>query len=105
MIKYLGTISENEVILRNIEYLTNKNHKYTSELLPDAIKKILFGIEAVTMAEKLLPEIENDRIKKDLEKILFSEKESLIDHVTVLLNYEYTRSGHNLSNCKLIYLE
>lgn len=96
MIKYLGTIPENEVILRNIEYLSNKNHDYVSEIIPEAIKKTLFGIETITMAEKLIPEIENDRIKDDLKNILISEKKSLVGHIMLLLNYEYVGSGLNL---------
>jgi len=102
MISYDGSTGENEIILRNMEYLDNKNHIYISEIVPEALKKTLSGIESIGMAEKLLPEICDVRVKDDLKKILSSEKKGLIDHVVLILNYEYFNNGIDISNIDLI---
>ncbi|WP_459202425.1 hypothetical protein [Methanococcus sp. CF] len=102
MIKYGGSVGENEVILRNIGYLESKNYNYMSEIVPEALKKTLSGIDSINMAEKLLPELDNERVKKDLEKILSAEKKELVEHVVLILNYEYFNNGINVLDADLI---
>uniref|UniRef100_A9A7M7 Uncharacterized protein n=1 Tax=Methanococcus maripaludis (strain C6 / ATCC BAA-1332) TaxID=444158 RepID=A9A7M7_METM6 len=102
MIKYAGSIGENEVILRNMEYLKSKNHNYVSEILPETIRRTISGIDAINIGEKLLPDIDNERLRHDFEKILSSEKKGLVEHIVLLLNYEYFNNGINISNVDLI---
>ncbi|MBA2862652.1 hypothetical protein [Methanococcus maripaludis] len=102
MIRYDGSIGENEVILRNMEYLESKNHTYVSEILPKTIRRTLSGIDTINMTEKLLPEIQDERVRNDLTKILNLEKKGLVEHIILVLNYEYFNNGVNISNADLI---
>jgi len=102
MIKYSGSVGENEVILRNMDYLESKNHTYVSEILPEAIRRTLSGIDAINMSEKLLSDINDERIRNDLTQILNVEKKGLVEHIVLILNYEYFNNGVNISNADLI---
>jgi len=84
-----------------MEYLESKNYNYISEIIPETLKKTLSGIDFINMAEKLLQDVENERIRSDLKKILTAEKKGLIDHMVLILNYEYFNNGINISNVDL----
>jgi len=64
------------------KYLSERQHLYANEVLAED------GIDFINMAEKLLQDVENERIRSDLKKILTAEKKGLIDHMVEAIKEE-----------------